>query len=86
MAKKSKAAQKTARTEREKFGEKLRAEREAQEIGLRELARKLRVSPSYVSDLELGKRSASDALRAKLVKRFPGLETLGVCASCGRAF
>ena len=39
-------------TEREKFGALVRREREAKEIGLRELAKMIRVSPTYLSKIE----------------------------------
>jgi transcriptional regulator with XRE-family HTH domain len=37
---------------REKFGEFVRREREAKEIGLREMARMIGVSPTYLSKIE----------------------------------
>lgn len=39
-------------TGREKFGAFIRREREAQEIGLREMAKKIGVSPTYLSKVE----------------------------------
>jgi HTH-type transcriptional regulator, competence development regulator len=39
---------------REKFGALVRREREAKEIGLREMARKIGVSPTYLSKIERG--------------------------------
>ena len=39
-------------TGREKFGAFIRREREAREIGLREMAKKIRVSPTYMSKVE----------------------------------
>src|SRR6266436_3137114 len=37
---------------KEKFGEFVRREREAKEIGLREMAKKIGVSPTYLSKIE----------------------------------
>lgn len=37
---------------REKFGAFIRREREAREIGLREMAKKIGVSPTYMSKVE----------------------------------
>lgn len=37
---------------REKFGARIRREREAKEIGLREMAKKIGVSPTYLSKVE----------------------------------
>ena len=37
---------------REKFGAFIRREREAKEIGLREMAKKIGVSPTYLSKVE----------------------------------
>ena len=39
-------------SEREKFGAFIRREREAREIGLREMAKKIGVSPTYMSKVE----------------------------------
>src|SRR4051794_26246596 len=39
-------------TGRQKFGAFIRREREAREIGLREMAKKIGVSPTYVSKVE----------------------------------
>lgn len=47
-------------------GAYLRKERRVRNVGLREIAKPLGVSPSYVSDLELGRREWS----RELVRRF----------------
>ena len=39
-------------SEKEKFGEFVRRERKAQEIGLREMAKMIGVSPTYLSKIE----------------------------------
>lgn len=39
-------------SEKEKFGAFIRRQREAREIGLREMARKIGVSPTYLSKIE----------------------------------
>lgn len=52
--------------EREKFGAFLRREREAKEIGLREMAKMIGVSPTYLSKVERDEFSppAEDKVRA----------------------
>jgi len=57
------------------FGEFLRSERKAKEIGLREMARKIGASPSYLSKIERGEFPPPSedliATMAKLIKRDP---------------
>lgn len=48
------------------YGQNLRAAREATGESLRKVARALDVSPSYLSDVELDRRTPSDALEADL--------------------
>jgi transcriptional regulator with XRE-family HTH domain len=43
----------------EPIGRRLRREREARRIGVREMARRIRVSPSFVSQIELGRANPS---------------------------
>lgn len=47
-------------------GESLRTEREAIGLSLREVARRCKISASYLSDIELGRRQPSAATRAAL--------------------
>lgn len=46
-------------------GEDLRAAREAAGLSLRELARRIELSPAYLSDLELDRRNITAAVVAK---------------------
>jgi predicted transcriptional regulator len=50
------------------LGSKLREKREAAGIGLREVAKKAGLSPSYVSDLERGKRNLGMAAADRLLR------------------
>jgi transcriptional regulator with XRE-family HTH domain len=50
------------------IGAKIRQNREARGMALRELARRLGLSAAYVSDLELGRRTASDETLQKIAK------------------
>jgi transcriptional regulator with XRE-family HTH domain len=46
----------------ERLGERLRATRLGRQIGLRELARRLNITPSYLSDIENDRRVPAEAL------------------------
>ncbi len=48
------------------FGERIRELREKQDLSVRELAKKLKVSASFVSDMELGRRYPSDDVLERL--------------------
>lgn len=50
------------------LGERIRELREQKDISLRELAKKLGVSPAFLSDIELGRRFPSDEVLAKIAK------------------
>ena len=54
------------------LGERIRELREAKDISLRELARAIKVSPAFMSDVELGRRYPSDKHLAALAR------TLGI--------
>ena len=54
---------------REKFGAFVRRERENKEIGLREMAKMIGVSPTYLSKVEREDRVASDL--SDIIKRHP---------------
>lgn len=58
------------------LGDRLRELRDASDLSLRELARKLGdVSAAHLSDIEFGRRFPSDELLAKLAKFFKVEET-----------
>lgn len=48
------------------LGEHIRELRETLDISLRELAEKLKLSPAFVSDIELGRRFPSDKVLAEI--------------------
>lgn len=50
------------------LGEQIRELREQKDISLRELAKKLGVSPAFLSDIELGRRYPSNEVLAKIAK------------------
>lgn len=49
-------------------GARLRAKREAADVGLSELARRVSISVPYLSDLELGRRNLGIKVADKLLK------------------
>lgn len=52
------------------LGEFIRAKRDEADLSLRELARRLEITPPYLSDIELGKRYPSEPLMIKLAEFF----------------
>jgi repressor LexA len=50
------------------LGERIRELREQQDFSVRELARKLKVSAPFLSDVELGRRHPSDDVLEKLAR------------------
>jgi transcriptional regulator with XRE-family HTH domain len=50
------------------LGERLRELRDRQDLSLRELAKKLRVSAAFLSDVELGRRHPSDEVFERLAE------------------
>lgn len=52
------------------FGNELRRVRESRKESLRALARRLKISPTYLSDIERGKRNAPWTLIEKLEKMY----------------
>ena|ERR1043165_313402 len=52
------------------LGEFVRARRDELDISLRELARKLDITPPFLSDIELGKRYPSEPVMLKLAEFF----------------
>jgi transcriptional regulator with XRE-family HTH domain len=69
---------------REKFGEFVRREREAKEIGLREMAKMIGVSPTYLSKVERDefKGPAEDKVRA--IAKVIGCDADDLLARAGR--
>ncbi|MGA3267302.1 MAG: helix-turn-helix transcriptional regulator [Verrucomicrobiota bacterium] len=52
------------------LGEFVRSKRDELDISLRELARKLGITPPFLSDIELGKRYPSEPVMIKLAEFF----------------
>lgn len=52
----------------ETLGSSIRKSREAQDISLREFARRVMVSAAFVSDIELGRRFPSDEMLLKIAE------------------
>lgn len=50
------------------LGERIRELREAKDYSLREFARELNLSPSFFSDIELGRRFPSDEVLTRIAK------------------
>jgi transcriptional regulator with XRE-family HTH domain len=50
------------------LGDRIRELREAKDLSLREFAVKLKLSPAFVSDVELGRRYPSDTVLAKMAR------------------
>ncbi|MGH9962328.1 MAG: helix-turn-helix domain-containing protein, partial [Pyrinomonadaceae bacterium] len=59
------------------LGQRIRELRDAKELSLRELAKKLEISAPFLSDIELGRRYPSDEVLASLARKLGvGLEGL----------
>jgi transcriptional regulator with XRE-family HTH domain len=65
------------------LGETFREARLAQNLGLREFARTLGISPSYLSDIETDRRTPSELLLGKLSSLL-GLDYNAIMARAGR--
>ena len=50
------------------LGQRIRELREQRDLSLRELAKRLEVSPAFISDVELGRRFPSDEVLAAIAK------------------
>lgn len=50
------------------LGQRIRTLREAKDLSLRELAKKVKVSAAFLSDIELGRRFPSDAVLPSLAR------------------
>ena len=50
------------------LGQTIRDRREAEDLSVRELAKKVNISPAFLSDVELGRRHPSDETLAKIAR------------------
>jgi transcriptional regulator with XRE-family HTH domain len=69
---------------REKFGAFIRREREAKEIGLREMAKMIGVSPTYLSKVERDEFSPPAEDKVKAIAKIIGYDTDDLLARAGR--
>ena len=68
----------------EKFGAFIRRMREAKEIGLREMAKKIEVSPTYLSKVERDEFPPPAEDRVKAIATILGLDADDLLARAGR--
>ena len=68
----------------EKFGEFVRREREAKDIGLREMAKMIRVSPTYLSKIERDEFPPPAEDKVKAIAKIIGCDTDDLLARAGR--
>jgi transcriptional regulator with XRE-family HTH domain len=62
------------------LGEKIKELREKKDFSVRELARQLKISAAFLSDMELGRRHPSDEIMLRLADRLDStLEELQKC-------
>jgi transcriptional regulator with XRE-family HTH domain len=70
------------------FGELLREARQRKFMTLRGCARLARISPAFLSDIELGRRYPGLAVYKRLLavlgRGTPGLDSIPRCPACGR--
>jgi transcriptional regulator with XRE-family HTH domain len=71
-------------TAREKFGAFIRREREAKEIGLREMAKKIGVSPTYLSKVERDEFPPPAEDKVRKIASVLGLDADELLALAGR--
>jgi HTH-type transcriptional regulator, competence development regulator len=71
-------------TQRESFGALVRREREAREIGLREMAKRIGVSPTYLSKIERGQFPPPAEDRVKAIAQIIGRDPDQLLALAGR--
>jgi ribosome-binding protein aMBF1 (putative translation factor) len=69
---------------REKFGAFIRREREAKEIGLREMAKMIGVSPTYLSKVERDEFPPPAEDKVKAIAKIIGRDTDDLLARAGR--
>ena len=72
------------RAKSEKFGAFIRRERQAKEIGLREMAKKVGVSPTYLSKVERDEFSPPAEDKVRKIARIIGLDADELLALAGR--
>jgi len=72
------------RAGREKFGAFIRREREAKEIGLREMAKKIGVSPTYLSKVERDEFPPPAEDKVRKIASVLGLDADELLALAGR--
>ena len=70
--------------EREKFGAFIRREREAREIGLREMAKMIGVSPTYLSKVERDEFPPPAEDKVKAIAKIIGCDADELLARAGR--
>ena len=68
----------------EKFGEFVRREREAKEIGLREMAKMIGVSPTYLSKVERDEFKAPAEDKVRAIAEIIGCDADDLLARAGR--
>ena len=71
-------------TVREKFGAFIRREREGREIGLREMAKKIGVSPTYLSKIERDEFTPPAEDKVRAIAGVLGLDADELLALAGR--
>ena len=71
-------------TEEEKFGTFIRREREEQEIRLREMAKKIGVSPTYLSKVERNEITRPTENKVRLIAKILECDTDELLAMAGR--
>ena len=69
---------------RKSFGALVRREREAKEIGLREMARKIGVSPTYLSKIERGDFDPPAEDKVRKIAKIIGCDVDDLLARAGR--
>lgn len=69
---------------REKFGAFIRREREGKEIGLREMAKMIRVSPTYLSKVERDEFPPPAEDKVKAIAKIIGCDTDDLLARANR--
>src|SRR5271165_7090638 len=69
---------------KEKFGAFIRREREGKEIGLREMAKKIGVSPTYLSKVERDEFSPPAEDKVKAIAKIIGCDADDLLARAGR--
>src|SRR5271169_1040789 len=69
---------------REKFGEFVRRERETKEIGLREMAKMIGVSPTYLSKIERDEFPPPAEDKVKAIAKIIGCDADDLLARAGR--